>query len=140
MSVEVFVDTSILFYAHTDSVDARHTRARDSLRVLWQRPGEAAVSVQVLQELHVNLVRKAKLDVARSAQLASLYFAWRVIDNDRALLKTAFDTQARWGLSFWDSLIVSAAQRSGARLLWSEDLSEGQHFGKVTVTNPLQQP
>lgn len=123
--VEVFVDTNILYYANTDSSDPRHELARQCVRELWAEPGLAAISVQVLQELHVNLVRKAGLSTADSAQRVSRYLAWRVMDNDRLLLAAAFDVQAGYHLSFWDSLIVAAAQRSGAGQLWSEDMADG---------------
>lgn len=137
MSAEVFVDTNILYYAHTDSHDPRHAHARECVKSLWDKPGHAAVSIQVLQELHVNLVRKANLSIQQSAQHAGDYFAWRLIDNDRALLTSAFDIQERWQLSFWNSLIVAAAQRSGASVLWSEDMSDGQRYDDVVVANPL---
>jgi predicted nucleic acid-binding protein len=137
MNAEIFVDTNILYYANTDSADPRHGMARRRIESLWDVPGRAAVSVQVLQELHVNLVRKAGLSAQQSAQRVGHYLAWRVVDNDRTLLTVAFDVQTRWRLSFWDSLIVAAAQRSGATALWSEDLATGQRFGDLHVSNPL---
>lgn len=138
VSAEVFVDTNILYYANTQSEDPRHALARDCVRDLWAEPGRAVVSVQVLQELHVNLVRKAGLAPVQSAARVSHYLAWPVVDNDRLLLGAAFDVQQRWGLSFWDSLIVAAAMRCGARSLWSEDLSAGQQFGELVVVDPLR--
>lgn len=137
MPAEVFVDTSILFYAMTRGDDDRHALARAKVVALWQTPGAASVSVQVLQELHVNLVRKAGLTAAESVELVSPYFAWPVVDNDRVLLERAFELQVRSRLSFWDAAIVAAAQRAGARELWSEDLPTGQAFEHVTVRNPL---
>ena len=138
MSVEVFVDTNVLYYANTDSNDPRHALARRQVERLWDTPGQAAASVQVLQELHVHLVRKAGLSPQQSAQRVSHYLVWRVIDNDRVLLTAAFEVQTRWQLSFWDSLIVVAAQRSGASVLWSEDMADGQQFGTVRIVNPLR--
>ena len=138
MSVEVFVDTNVLYYANTESPDPRHALARERIEPLWREPGKAAVSVQVLQELHVNLIRKANLTPAESAQRVSHYLAWKVIDNDRLLLAASFDVQTRWQLSYWDSLIVAAAQRAGAAQLWTEDLGEGQHYGEVRALNPLR--
>ncbi len=138
MSVEVFVDTNLLYYANTDSPDPRHARARQLIEPLWSEPDRAAVSVQVLQELHVNLMRKGGLDPAASWRRVSDYLAWKVIDNDRLLLAAAVDVQTRWKLSYWDSLIVAAAQRSGAPLLWSEDLAEGQRYDDVRAVNPLR--
>lgn len=138
MSVEVFVDTNLLYYANTDSPDPRHARARQLIEPLWSEPGRAAISVQVLQELHVNLIRKGGLDPVASWRRVSDYLAWKVIDNDRLLLAAAFDVQTRWKLSYWDSLIVAAAQRSGAPLLWSEDLAEGQRYDDLRALNPLR--
>ncbi len=138
MSAEIFVDTNLLYYANTESPDARHTRARELVESLWSEAGKAAISVQVLQELHVNLIRKAGLTPALSWQRVSDYPAWKVIDNDRTLLASAFEIQSRWKLSHWDSLIVAAAQRSGAPVLWSGDLAEGQRYDKVQVVNPLR--
>lgn len=138
MSAEVFVDTNLLYYANTESPDPRHERARELVRSLWSEPGKAAISIQVLQELHVNLIRKAGLDVVQAVERVSHYLAWRVIDNDRNLLKSAFDVQMRWQLSFWDSLIVAAAQRSNAKWLWTEDLADGQRYGDVQAINPLR--
>jgi predicted nucleic acid-binding protein len=138
MHAEVFVDTNILYYANTDSRDPRHGTARQQVETLWDAPGHAAVSVQVLQELHVNLIRKGGLSPTDSARRVSHYLVWQVIDNDRVLLASAFDVQARWQLSFWDSLIVAAAQRSQAATLWTEDLSDGQRYGATAVVNPLK--
>ncbi len=137
MNAEVFVDTNVLYYANTDSLDPRHRQARALIEPLWSEPGKAAISVQVLQELHVNLIRKGGLDPSDSWRRCSDYLAWRVIDNDRLLLGSAFDMQTRWKLSYWDSLIVAAAQRSGAPLLWSEYLADGQRYDDVRVVNPL---
>jgi len=138
MSVEVFVDTNLLYYANTDSPDPRHARARQLIEPLWSEPGRAAISAQVLQELHVNLIRKGGLDPAASLRRVSDYLAWKVIDNDRLLLAAAVEVQTRWKLSYWDSLVVAAAQRSGAPLLWSEDFAEGQRYDDVQAINPLR--
>lgn len=137
MNAEIFVDTNILYYANTMSADARHERARERLRELWQRPERAAISVQVAQELHVNLIRKAGLDFQASAQRIRPYLSWQVVDNDRRLLEAAFAVQQRWQLSFWDALILSAAQRSGASVLWTEDLATNAELAGVLVLNPL---
>ena len=138
MSVEVFVDTNVLYYANTESPDPRQALARECVEPLWREPGKAAVSVQVLQQLHVHLICKACLTPSESAQRVSHYLAWKVIDNDRLLLAASFDIQTRWQLSYWDSLIVAAAQRAGAAQLWTEDLGDGQHYGEVRALNPLR--
>jgi len=39
--------------------------------------------------------------------------------------------------SFWDALILEAAERAGAAILYSEDLAVKQRYGAVKVVNPL---
>jgi predicted nucleic acid-binding protein len=49
----------------------------------------------------------------------------------------ALDLEARYQVSFWDALVIQAAQVAGAEILYSEDLSDGQRYGTVRVKNPL---
>jgi predicted nucleic acid-binding protein len=44
---------------------------------------------------------------------------------------------AESGLSWYNSLIVSAALQARCDLLYTEDLQHGQHFGSLQVTNPF---
>jgi len=110
--------------------------AKGRLEQLWEQPLAPSLSVQVLQEFFVNLVRK-KVEPGLAREVVENYLAWQVIDNDRALFLQGFEEQERWQLSFWDALILAAARRSGARILWSEDFSTGQEYGGILVVNPL---
>lgn len=138
MSAEHFVDTSILMYAHDTSAGENHERARALIEQLW-RTRSAAVSTQVLQELCVNLQRKAArpLDADATREVVADYLAWEVVVNDGQSILEALEIQQRHRLSFWDALIVHAAERAGATVLYSEDLSDGQVYDSVRVVNPL---
>ncbi|MEI6810375.1 MAG: PIN domain-containing protein [bacterium] len=136
MNADIFIDTNILVYAHDNDAGEKHMRAKTIVEGLWVRRETPVLSIQVLQELHVNLVRK-HIDVALSAQIVSRYLSWRVVDNTRHLLRQAFSEQQRWKLSYWDSLIIAAARMAGVSILWSEDLAVGQDYGGVSVVNPL---
>ena len=57
MSDKYFVDTNILMYAHDNSAGPKHERAKAIVEELW-RDRTGVVSIQVLQELAVNLRRK----------------------------------------------------------------------------------
>ncbi len=138
MSDRYFVDTNILMYAHDSAAGEKHTRAKALVEELWEsRSG--AVSTQVLQELAVNLRRKAKkpLDAKATRDVISDYLAWHVVVNGGDSILEALELEARYQLSFWDALVVQAAQVAGAEILYSEDLSDGQRYGTVRVKNPL---
>jgi predicted nucleic acid-binding protein len=132
----VFVDTNILVYAHDKDAGDKCLKARTALESLWNREILPSVSIQVLQEFYVNLIRKrVKASEAREAVLN--YLEWDVIENDRSLLLEGMQLQQKWSMSFWDALIVAAAKKAKARELWSEDLNPGQNYDGVLVVNPL---
>jgi predicted nucleic acid-binding protein len=138
MSARCFVDTNILVYAHDRSAGVKHQRARGLVERLWST-GEGVLSTQVLQELCINLRRKAQrpLPVDEIRSLLRDYLAWEVVTNTPESVLRALDIETRYKTSFWDALIIDAADSAGATILYSEDLSDGQKFGHVEVVNPL---
>jgi predicted nucleic acid-binding protein len=139
MSVRYFVDTNILMYAHDTAAGAKHERARALVEGLW-RDRSGVVSTQVLQELAVNVRRKAgrPLGTKATRDLVSDYLSWQVVVNGGDSILEALELEERHQVSFWDALIIQAAQVSGADVLYSEDLSDGQMYGSVRVVNPLR--
>lgn len=139
MSGKYFVDTNILMYAHDTSTGAKHERAKALVQELW-RDRTGIVSTQVLQELSVNLRRKAgrPLDAKATREIVADYLTWQVIVNGGESILEALDLEDRHRISFWDALVVQAAQASGAEVLYSEGLSHGQVYGSVRLINPLR--
>ena len=139
MGDKFFVDTNILMYAHDTSAGVKHERAKALLEELW-RDRTGVVSTQVLQELAVNLRRKASrpLDAKATREIIVDYLTWHVVINGGESILEALDLEARYQVSFWDALVLHAAQTSGAEVLYSEDLSDGQTYGSVRVTNPFK--
>ena len=139
MSDRYFVDTNILMYAHDKAAGEKHERAKTLVEELW-RERKGVVSTQVLQELVVNLRRKATrtLDAKTTREIVADYLTWQVVVNGGESILEALDLEARFQISFWDALVVQAAQVSGAEILYSEDLSDGQTYGTVRVINPLR--
>jgi predicted nucleic acid-binding protein len=139
MSDRYFVDTNILVYAHDTSAGAKHERAKALVEDLWrQRSG--VVSTQVLQELCVNLRRKAghPVDLRTAREIIADYLSWDVVTNTGESILEALQLEEHYQISFWDALIVQAAEASGAAVLYSEDLSDGQTYRGVRVVNPLR--
>ena len=138
MSDKYFVDTSILVYAHDRSAGAKHQRARTLLEQLWDS-GQGVLSTQVLQELCINLRRKVSrpLPLEDVRRLIRDYSTWEVITNTPESILQAIEIEARYKTSFWDALILQAAESSGASILYSEDLATGQLYGDIRVVNPL---
>ena len=138
MSDKYFVDTNILLYAHDRSTGVKHERARKLVEHLWTT-GEGVVSTQVLQELAVNLRRKVMrpMSFQELRHLIEDFLAWEVVTNDPTSVVAALDIESRFKISYWDALIIHAAWRAGAAVLYSEDLSNGQRYESLQVVNPL---
>lgn len=138
MSDRYFVDTNVLVYAHDTSAGAKHENARTLVEDLW-RSRSGVVSTQVLQELCVNLRRKAgrPLDLRATRELITDYLSWQVVVNDEKAILEALELEERFRISFWDALIIQAANTSGAAILYSEDLSDRQMYGSVRAVNPF---
>jgi predicted nucleic acid-binding protein len=139
MSDRYFVDTNILMYAHDKAAGEKHQRAKTLVAQLW-RDRTGVVSTQVLQELTVNLRRKAlrPLDIKATREIVADYLTWYVVVNDGESILEALDLEERFQISFWDALVLQAAHASGAEVLYSEDLSDEQTYGSVRVINPLR--
>ena len=138
MSDKYFVDTNILMYAHDKAAGAKHERAKALVEELW-RGRTGVVSTQVLQELSVNLRKKVRqpVDAKATRDIVADYLAWQVIVNGGEAILDALDIEKRYQISFWDALIVQAAQSSGAEVLYSEDLADGQRYASIHVLNPF---
>lgn len=138
MSAKVFVDTNVLVYAHDTAAGERHLLARELVESLW-RDRSGVLSTQVLQEFYVNVRRKAERPIGRpeAQRLVADYLTWELIVNDGQAILGALELEQRYQLSFWDALIVHAANTAAVDTLYSEDLSHGQTYGMVEVVNPL---
>ena len=138
MIVKAFVDTNVLVYAYDRAAGVKRDLARNLLETLWNE-GRGVLSTQVLQEFYVNVRRKARPPVSQdeARALVSDYLAWGPIANDGAAVLEAIDVGHRFRISFWDALVVVAARKADASLLYSEDLNHGQIYGSIRVHNPF---
>ena len=140
MNDKAFVDTNILVYAHDLVSGLKNERARELVEILWET-GRGVLSTQVLQELCVSLRRKAvkPLTIEETQSLIEDYSDWEIVVNTQDSIVEALTIEARFKVSFWDALIIRAAESSGAAILYSEDLSDGQNYGSVRVVNPFNE-
>lgn len=132
-----FLDTNVLLYAYDTDSPAKRFKARKWVERGWQSPGEISISVQVLQELAVNLERK-KVSKGEIHQILFDLSAWPVVDNTLLLLKLALGEQLRWQISLWDAMILAAARSCGAEELISEEFNHGQDYDGIRAVNPFR--
>ena len=135
---KLFIDTNIIIYAYDVTAGKKHEVARKIIADLWNS-GLGVISTQVLQEFFVNVVQKIPrpMDKQQAKEIVRDLLKWRVVVNTGDSIIDAIDICLRYGYSFWDSMIIEAAIKGGARVLISEDLQDGQEISGVTIKNPF---
>ena len=138
MTVPVFVDTNIFVYWRDGRDRAKQQQAAAWLERLW-RERLGRTSAQVLSEYYVTVTRKLDpgLPASQAWDDVSSLFAWTPASVDKTLMQRGHENEQRYKLSWWDSLIVAAAQLQGCGLLLSEDFQDGTTYGGVTVRSPF---
>jgi predicted nucleic acid-binding protein len=133
-----FVDTNVLVYAFDRGSSPKKRVAQQLLNELMDED-RLRVSTQVLQELFVTLTRKAMQRCSNQEALAVLedLTAWPLMVVDYAAIRAAVGLADQARISFWDALIVVAAARAGAAVLYTEDLNDGQEILGVRISNPF---
>ena len=132
MPSEPFIDTNVLLYAFglDDSRD-------EAAKAIVARGG--VMSVQVANEF-IDVSRR-KLQWSWDDVLAALDAIRAVLGSPFPLTdemhRLAIDISRQYGLRIYDGLILSAAKHAGCRILYTEDLQDGQTIEGVLVRNPF---
>lgn len=138
MATLVFVDANVFVYARDPRERQKQPLAAAWIERLWrERCGRT--SVQVLTEFYLTVTRKFRSPVPPDDawdDVTSL-LAWQPQPADEALLRRAREVERRHRLSWWDSMVVAAAQLQDCALLLTEDLHDGAEYGSLTVRSPF---
>ncbi|HWG21937.1 MAG TPA: PIN domain-containing protein [Terracidiphilus sp.] len=139
MSDRFFLDTNVFVYSFDPNYPAKRSRARELIRkALGSHKG--VVSYQVVQEFFNLALRKFAQPLTRVEAEQYLTVTFRPmlsIHSSAALYSAAMRIHFDSGLSWYDSLIVSAAIEADCRTLYTEDLQHGRKFGSLQITNPF---
>lgn len=133
-----FVDTNVLLYAYDPSAGEKHLRARTLVGELG-RARRGALSVQVLQEFYVNVVRKIAVPLSPSdaGDRIRMLSRWTVHSPLAHDVISGTEISEQHQISLWDAMIVRSASELGCTVLWSEDLNSGQRINGVEIRNPF---
>jgi predicted nucleic acid-binding protein len=135
----IFLDSNIWLYAFLPSQDVQKTSLATNL--IRNNQSEIAMSSQVLVEVGANLLRKGNFTEPQVAKfIKDAYRNFHVVNITEAILINASGLRSRYSLSYFDSMIVSAALESRSSILYSEDMHNGLLVESlVTIVNPFIQ-
>jgi len=138
MNAKVFLDTNIWIYAAGAHEDAPQKQRR-AVEIIASE--DVGVSTQVVGEF-INVAQRRKkarrpMTPDEAAIWVDRMFELPYVEVDREIVLGAMVIQRRYGLGFWDSQMIACAERSGAAILYSEDLSHRQKYGGLRCVNPF---
>ncbi len=138
MSDKVFFDTNVLVYAFDQSEPEKSIIARQ-LIAEFGTDGNLVLSTQVLQEFYVVVTKvgKVMLTLEQAEDIVNDFAEFPLIQVDRLMISLAMKRHQSKIFSFWDSLIVEAALKSGCSQLLSEDMQDGLLIDSLTIRNPF---
>ncbi|WP_428354649.1 PIN domain-containing protein [Methyloprofundus sp.] len=137
MQDKVFIDSNIWLYALIQGQTDQDKRAKAKACVV--EANEIIVSTQVVNEVGVNLMRKAGKDNVFIGQFLSDFVATYIVQSQtKEDVLQAASIREDYHFSYWDSLIVASALRSHCNVLYTEDMQHGLHvYQQLKICNPL---
>ncbi|MHB0897238.1 MAG: PIN domain-containing protein [Spirochaetales bacterium] len=133
---KIFIDTNILVY----TLDQKNIEKRDMARKIVKKVVEShqpVISTQVIKELYVVASNKLKADPIVVKNIIHNFHNMEIVNNDLDLIEQAIDISILSQLSFWDSLIIAAAEKANCEYVLSEDLNSGQNYRGIKLLNPF---
>ncbi|MBF0203370.1 MAG: PIN domain-containing protein [Desulfamplus sp.] len=128
-----FIDSNIWLYAFIET--PHKTGVAQSLI----KNRDITVSTQVINEVCVNLIKKAHFPERKIRNLTeSFYNKYNVIEINRDVLLKACDIREKHNFSFWDSLIVASALIWNSKILYSEDMQADFVIEETRIVNPFR--
>ncbi len=136
MTANVFFDTNVLVYA---AIGTGRDAWKQKRALELIRSEDFGTSAQVIQEFFVTVVRKASrpLSAVQAMEWIEQWIEFPCQSIDHRLVRIAVELSERYAISYWDAAILAAADALGAHTVYSEDLNDGQRYGRVRVVNPF---
>lgn len=133
---KIFIDTNILIY----TLDQKNIEKRDMARKIVKKVVEShqpVISTQVIKEFYVVASNKLKADPIIVKNIIHNFHNMEIVNNDLDLIEQAIDISILSTLSFWDSLVIAAAEKANCEYVLSEDLNSGQNYRGIKLLNPF---
>jgi predicted nucleic acid-binding protein len=137
MTARSFVDTNVWVYAVDTRFPDKQRRAQSIIDPASSMP--LATSAQVMGEFFAVATRKLSLPLGATEVAAMLdqLEGLPIVAIDAPLVRAAIAGSSEWKISYWDALIVRAAEVAGCDRVLTEDLTDGVVYGTVRVENPF---
>ncbi|MFT5466291.1 MAG: putative nucleic acid-binding protein [Verrucomicrobiales bacterium] len=137
MAAKTFIDTNVLIYS-VDSADAQKRERALQLIAALARDRTGVISTQILQEFYSAATRKLGIEPLNAKPHIRDFQIFDIVQVTPVMIDEGIDWSILNQISFWDGLVVAAAETAGCHEMFSEDLGGGQTIRGVTIRNPFR--
>ena len=136
MSDKVLLDTNLWIYLHSKDPSEKYEKVNE---LFLSNIESLIISAQILGELYNVLIKKKFRTQAQAQEIISqLVSGFDILEIGSSQVLQAIKVNARYGYSYWDSLLISTALLSNCRIIYSEDMQHDQLIdGKLRMINPF---
>ena len=133
---KIFIDTNVLVYTQNDKQREKQLICRKTLSFLIEK-NLLVISTQVMQEYYNVATQKMRLEKLYVKRTIEMFDVYETITIKPSIIFQAIDIHILHQLSFWDSLIISAAKSADCTMILTEDMNDGQVIEGVKIQNPF---
>lgn len=133
----IFLDTNVLAYI-PDSRDPEKRRIAMSIIAAACDSPDFLVSAQVLNEFANVAMRKLGKTRDETLEFLGYFERIRTVPVLPGWTARAIEIMGRYGIQFFDALLVAAAEAHGCDTIYTEDLADGQTYCGVRAENPFR--
>jgi predicted nucleic acid-binding protein len=132
---KAFFDTNVLLYLYSTADATKQARAQEIFERYDER--DIVLSTQVIQEFYAAGSRKLGFSRQYLREAIEKFVVLPLVLLGPAQIIKAIENEQQYQISFWNALILAAAESGGADILFTEDLNHGQRYGRVLAQNPF---
>ena len=134
---KIFLDTNILVYTVDRNDKKKLSQARKLLEIAIAND-KPVISTQVLQEFYCATTTKLKLDKIIAKNIIHNFRNMEIVQVDLGIIEQGIDISLLFQISFWDSLIIAAAEHANCEMIYTEDLNDTQTIRGIKIVNPFK--
>lgn len=132
----VYIDSNVWLY----SLIKKQDNEKHELALKAIRGHSPLISIQLINEICVNLIRKASYSELMVRDfISTILSGYQLILQDEETLLRASLLREKYSLGYYDSLHLSTALQSDAKIFLTEDMHDGQLIeGRLAIVNPFK--
>jgi len=134
--MRVFLDTNVFLYAFLDQ-DASKKSVAAKVLSNSVREGNGCISLQVVKEFCSVMLKRSGKTAAEISQATDLFRRFVIAEGSVPAVKRALEHKERYGIQFYDALMIAAAESAHCDTILTEDLNDGQVYAGVRAVNPF---